>query len=76
MGGLVRGWIDQRMETLRLTDEERKDLLVKMVGFADAGNDRFFALRRNPKTVYFEWQFYDGCQACKAAEILADKEGL
>ena len=60
---------------MRLTDIEKAQLLDKLLKYASEGNEEFMKVRGR-KGAYFDWMFYDGCQACKAAETIADDFGV
>jgi len=69
MGALVQPWIERRLALMRLSQEEMQDWREKLLARAKEGGDKFEALKRKEGTVYrAKWQFYDGCQACKAVE--------
>lgn len=72
MGGMVNGWLNKYIERKRLTTTEKVALLNRLLKHAGDGNNRFKKYRRDGKAAYIDWQFYDGCQACKAAENIAN----
>lgn len=71
MGDLIRPWIDRRIQQLNLTTAERDALIAKLLEYAKRGNSLFLSYRRDKSTVYYEWQFYGGCQACEAAQAIS-----
>ena len=71
MGKLIRPWIDRKINSLKMTDSERDALVAKMLRYAEEGNSLFQARRADPGSVYHEWTWYGGCQACEAAQAIA-----
>jgi hypothetical protein len=71
MGNLIRPWIDRKINSLKMTDAERDALVAKMLRYAEEGNSLFRARRADPSSVYHEWTFYGGCQACEAVQAIA-----
>lgn len=71
MGNLIRPWIDRKINSLKMTDAERDALVATMLRYAKEGNTLFRARRADPTSVYHEWTFYGGCQACEAAQAIA-----
>ncbi|MEX2216153.1 MAG: hypothetical protein WD768_18725 [Phycisphaeraceae bacterium] len=72
MGAMIRPWIERRMNMLNMSDGEQKVLLDKLLKFAGEGND-IFNQYKGRWSVYAEWMFYGGCQACEAARTVAEK---
>lgn len=71
MGNLIRPWIDRKINSLEMTDVTRDALVAKMLQYAEEGNRLFQARRADPTSIYHEWTFYGGCQACEAAQAVA-----
>lgn len=73
MGNLIRPWIDRKINSLEMTDAKRDALVAKMLQYAEEGNRLFLARRADPTSIYHEWTFYGGCQACEAAQAVATR---
>lgn len=73
MGRLIRPWIDRRIHSLQMTDAQRDALVATMLRYAEEGNKLFRARRADPGSIYHEWTFYGGCQACEAAQSIAER---
>ncbi len=73
MGTLMRPWIEKRMNTLHMNDKDQKALLTKLIDYAGPGDQLFRSYKHDPKSVYAQWMFYGGCQACEAIEHVARK---
>ena len=71
MGSLVRPWIDRKLKSMNLVESEKSALLKKLIEYAGEGDRMFREYKQDPKSIYIEWQFYGGCQACEAARIVA-----
>jgi len=71
MGALIRPWIEKRMNLMKLGEKDQQALLKKLIAQAAEGDKLFRAYRKDVKSVYHEWMFYGGCQACEAAEQVA-----
>jgi len=71
MGALIRPWIERRMKLNKLDSKEQEALLKKLLAYAADGDKLFRQYRGDVKSVYHEWMFYGGCQACEAAERVA-----
>lgn len=73
MGNLIRPWIDRKINSIEMTDAKRDALVAKMLQYAEEGNRLFQARRADPTSIYHEWTFYGGCQACEAAQSVAER---
>lgn len=73
MGNLIRPWIDRKINSLEMTDAKRDALVAKMLQYAEEGNRLFLARRADPTSIYHEWTFYGGCQACEAVQAVATR---
>jgi hypothetical protein len=73
MGAMIRPWIERRMTMMNMGAKEQSALLAKLLEHAGRGQELFNTYRAVPKSVYQEWMFYGGCQACEAAEAVARK---
>lgn len=71
MGNLIRPWIDRKINSLEMTNAKRDALVAKMLQYAEEGNRLFRARRADPSSVYHEWTFYGGCQACEAVQAIS-----
>jgi hypothetical protein len=74
MGDLIRPWIDRKIDSIKMTVPERDALIAKMLRYAEEGNNLFLARRADPSSVYHEWSFYGGCQACEAVQAIARRK--
>ncbi len=70
MGKMMRPWIDRRIKMMRLSPEEKTEMLVKMAQYASEGTAIFRKIKKTD-SAYFDWQFYGGCQACEAINVIA-----
>lgn len=71
MGRMIRPWIKKRMDLMRMGETEQKALLDKLLKYAADGDALFQKYRGQRWSVYSEWMFYGGCQACEAAKEVA-----
>ncbi len=71
MGNLIRPWIDRKINSLKMTEADRDALVATMLRYAEEGNTLFRARRADPSSVYHEWTFYGGCQACEAVQAIS-----
>ena len=71
MGAFIRPWIDKRMKLNKLDEKDQEALLKKLLAYAADGDKLFRSYQGEPNSVYREWMFYGGCQACEAAERMA-----
>lgn len=76
MGRLIRPWIQRRFDMMNLDAEQKQAMLDKLIAYAGAGNTMFGEYRNDKNSVYFEWQFYGGCQACEAAKDISRRMNL
>lgn len=72
MGRLIRPWIDRKLNTMNLDETQKAALLKKLLAYAGEGDRLFREYKHDPKSIYIEWQFYGGCQACEAAKSVAE----
>lgn len=68
MGDLVRPWIQQRVVTHRLTEEEQAAMKKEFNVYLKKGAAKLEQLKKEPNSVYVDWIFYGTCQACEAAK--------
>ena len=47
--------------------------MKKLLDHAGKGDELFRTYKADVKSVYHEWMFYGGCQACEAAQHVASK---
>ncbi|MEZ0266342.1 MAG: hypothetical protein ACAI43_16555 [Phycisphaerae bacterium] len=73
MGAMIRPWIERRMKMTQMGEAEQKALLKRLLDYAAEGDRLFRTLRAQPGSVYQEWMFYGGCQACEAAQEVGKK---
>ncbi|HYE19935.1 MAG TPA: hypothetical protein VEA69_15910 [Tepidisphaeraceae bacterium] len=73
MGAMIRPWIERRMRMTQMGEAEQKALLKRLLDYAAEGDKLFRTLRAEPGSVYREWMFYGGCQACEAAQHVGSK---
>lgn len=71
MGRLIRSWIDRKLNAMYLDETQKAEMLKKLIGYAAEGDRMFREYKQDPKSIYIEWQFYGGCQACEAAKSVA-----
>jgi hypothetical protein len=71
MGSLMRPWVERRMKMMNLGAKEQGDLLKKLLDHAAKGDEMFRTYKADVNSVYHEWMFYGGCQACEAATDVA-----
>ncbi len=71
MGNMIRPWIEKRIKSMKLTPQQNAELLDKLVKYAGEGDQMFKNYKTDRNSIYFQWQFYGGCQACEAAKIVA-----
>ncbi len=78
MGGLIRPWIQRKIDSMRLSKEELMALHDRIAEYADEGRKLLSRHKAEPNSVYVEWDFYGTCQACEAADdisrMLRDKK--
>lgn len=68
MGSLIRPWIQHRVEGTRMTDAEKAAMKKKFKEYAKEGTELLSKFRRDPGSVYIDWNFYGTCQACEASK--------
>lgn len=71
LGRLIRPWLDKRIRSQNISKAEREQMIQQILEYAKRGNSLFLAYRSDSKSVYHDWQFYGGCQACAAAQAIA-----
>lgn len=71
MGRLIRPWIDRKLNEMNLDETQKAAMVKKLLDYAAEGDRMFREYKQDPKSVYIEWQFYGGCQACEAAKTVA-----
>jgi hypothetical protein len=76
MGAMVQPWIDRRIKMMNLTPAGKTNLMNKFLAYAKDGNNKFRKLRGDRDSIYFQWQFYGGCQACQAAINIAKEMNI
>ena len=67
MGGMIRPWIQHRVEQTRMTVEEQTAMKKKFEEYTREGR-KLLSEHRGTDKVYLDWVFYGTCQACEAAK--------
>jgi hypothetical protein len=66
LGDMIRPWILQRVEQMKLSKEKQEELVAVLLKFKDDARTKLHKFRAEDP-LYKDWMFYGSCQACEAA---------
>ena len=70
MGELVQPWVKRKLLALNISDEDKKELMVRLMSLVSKGISLGRkALMTDPE--YKGWPGYGGCQACEAVKTVS-----
>lgn len=72
MGKLMRPWIRERVRSMNLSADDLRLMAERFLVHINKGKQLLTEYRKEPGSVYEEWNFYGYCQACEASEEIRE----